>query len=88
VGEIKYIVTEEDVLHLDDLLLRRTMLGKLGKITPENLREIAQVCADVLNWPQQKTNQEIDRFTDLLVRKHKMKFNAYIGDNKTRQKSS
>ncbi|MGD8455214.1 MAG: glycerol-3-phosphate dehydrogenase/oxidase [Anaerolineales bacterium] len=79
VGEIKSILLEEDVNHLDDLILRRTMLGKLGKITPDSLREISEICAKVMNWSSQKKEQEMDRFTDLLRHKHKMNFNAYIG---------
>jgi glycerol-3-phosphate dehydrogenase len=78
VGEIKYILMEEDVHHLDDLILRRTMLGKLGRISPDSLREIALICGEVLNWSNQKTNYEIDRFTNLLMIRHKMKFNSFI----------
>jgi glycerol-3-phosphate dehydrogenase len=78
-GEIKYIMLEEDVQHLDDLLLRRTMLGKLGKITPDSIREITQICAIVMEWSSQKVEQEIDRITHLLRHKHKMNFNTFIG---------
>jgi len=79
VGEVRYLLTQEDVVHLDDLILRRTMLGKLGQITPDGLREIAQICAEVLHWSGQKTQQEIDRYTDLMRYKHKMNFETYIG---------
>lgn len=79
VGEVYYLLTQEDVVHLDDLILRRTMLGKLGKITSDGLREIAQICAEVLHWSGQETQQEIDRYTDLMLNKHKMNFETYIG---------
>ena len=78
-GEILFILTEEDVVHLDDLLLRRTMLGKLGRVTPDSLREIAQICRTRLGWSDEETRQEIDRFTALLRHEHKMNFNAFIG---------
>jgi glycerol-3-phosphate dehydrogenase len=78
-GEIKYSLLEEDVHHLEDLILRRTMLGKLGKITPDSLREISEICAKAMKWSGEKKEQEIDRLTDLLRHKHKMNFNAYIG---------
>jgi glycerol-3-phosphate dehydrogenase len=77
-GEIKYILTTEDVIHLDDLILRRTMLGKLGKITPDSLREIAKICKDVLEWSEEEMQQEIDRFSALLRHQHKMNFNGFI----------
>jgi glycerol-3-phosphate dehydrogenase len=79
IGEIKHLVTHEDVLHLDDLLLRRTMLGKMGCITPESLWEIAHICGRALNWSQERTEDEIDRFADLLRHRHKMNYNAFLG---------
>jgi glycerol-3-phosphate dehydrogenase len=79
VGELRYVLAEEDVLHLDDLILRRTMLGVLGRITPDCLREIAQLCAAVLGWSAQETEGEMRRFTEILHHNHKMDFNTYIG---------
>ena len=78
IGELIFILSSEAVVHLDDLILRRTMLGKTGKVNPDSLREIAQICAGILGWSEQQTEQEIERFTDLLRRKHKMNFSAYI----------
>ncbi|MGD2026469.1 MAG: glycerol-3-phosphate dehydrogenase/oxidase [Anaerolineales bacterium] len=78
-GELSYIVANEDVLHLDDLILRRTMLGKLGRITPDSLREIAQICAWVLDWSEEYTEEQIDRLNALLRHEHKMNFNAFLG---------
>jgi glycerol-3-phosphate dehydrogenase len=79
VGEIKYLITHEDVVHLDDLILRRTMIGKLGMITPESLRELSEICANSLNWSQKKTETEIERFTDIMRNNHKMDFKAFLG---------
>jgi len=78
IGELKFILSSEAVVHLDDLILRRTMLGKTGKVNPDSLREIAQICAGILGWSEQQTEQEIERFADLLRRKHKMNFSSYI----------
>jgi glycerol-3-phosphate dehydrogenase len=78
IGEIKYILTKEDVLHLDDLIIRRTMLAKLGKITPAGLQEIAQVCKDVFGWSVQETDGESDRFRNILRDKHRMNFNEFV----------
>jgi glycerol-3-phosphate dehydrogenase len=79
VGEIKYILSKEDVLHLNDLILRRTMLGKLGRVTPEGLQEIAQVCKNELTWSDQETQAEIEQFSDTLREKHRMNYNEFIG---------
>ncbi len=80
VAEIRYFFLEEDVIHLDDMILRRTMLGKLGSITPESLQEISMICAEILGWSAEKTKSEVDRFLDLLRRNHKMNFYSYIGE--------
>ncbi len=80
VAEIRYFFLEEDVIHLDDMILRRTMLGKLGSITPESLQEISMICAEILGWSAEKTKSEVDRFIDLLRRNHKMDFYSYIGE--------
>jgi glycerol-3-phosphate dehydrogenase len=77
-GEIKFILANEDVNHLDDLILRRTMLGKLGRVTPDGLQEISQICKGELGWSDQATEDEIERFTEILRAKHKMDFNTFI----------
>jgi glycerol-3-phosphate dehydrogenase len=79
-GEIRHILSNEDVLHLDDLILRRTSLAKFGKITPESLREISGICAETLGWSRSGTEDEIDRFVEIMKGKHKMDFNHFMGD--------
>ncbi|MBN2044358.1 MAG: glycerol-3-phosphate dehydrogenase/oxidase [Anaerolineales bacterium] len=80
VGEIKYLAANEDIVHLDDLILRRTMIGKLGRVTPDSLEELAEICASSLNWSHQKTLSEMQRFINLLRRRHKMNFNLFLGE--------
>ena len=61
------------------MLLRRTMLGKLGKITPTSLLEISKICAETFNWTQEETKGEIEHLTGLLRDKHRIEYNAFIG---------
>ncbi len=79
IGEIQYLVEHEDVVHLDDLILRRTMIGKLGRVTPQSLREIAEICAKSLHWTDQEKFAEMERFTDLMRHRHKMDYNVFLG---------
>lgn len=79
IGEIKYLVTHEDIVHLDDLVLRRTMVGKLGMVTPESLREILEICSSSLNWTKQETQIELERFTNILRDRHKMNYTMFLG---------
>jgi glycerol-3-phosphate dehydrogenase len=70
VGEVEYIVRHEDVRHLDDLFLRRTMLAKLGKITPDCLDQVSRICGEVLSWSDARRNQETARLKAILQKDH------------------
>jgi glycerol-3-phosphate dehydrogenase len=77
-GELDWILEGEDVLHLDDLILRRTTLAKLGKITPESLLEVAEISASVLEWSGDQKDLEINRFKEILLQKHRLQYAEYI----------
>jgi len=57
--EIAYLAKSEDILHLDDLLLRRSMIGKLGMLDYDILIEIAEVVARVKGWSDDYKKDEI-----------------------------
>ncbi len=77
-GELIWILESEDVLHLDDLILRRTVLAKLGKITPESLEEVAEICASALGWSADEKAAEIERYQGIMLKDHRLKFSEYI----------
>jgi glycerol-3-phosphate dehydrogenase len=56
--EILYLIEKEWALHLEDIVLRRTLLGKLGQLTPELLGELAQIAGAALNWTEAQQRQE------------------------------
>jgi glycerol-3-phosphate dehydrogenase len=68
--EIVYLVDNEDVIHLDDLILRRTMLAKLGQLTPDLLNELVAIVGETLGWNFKKQVSEIDRTKKILIDKH------------------
>ena len=76
--EIAYILTQEDVNHLDDLILRRTMIAKLGKLTPESLDELGEIAGKALGWEEERVQEEIKRAIQVLQKKHKINFNKYV----------
>ncbi len=78
VQEIKHIVETEDVVHIDDFVLRRSMVGKLGRLTPEGLEEIGTVMAQALDWDGAQRSKEINRVIDILKTRHRIKFNQFI----------
>lgn len=68
--EIEFLVKHEKVAHLDDLLLRRSLLGMLGKVNRALLTEIAAIMQPVLGWTDTDSANEIDRVIALFQRQH------------------
>lgn len=68
--EIAFIAEQERVLHLEDVVLRRTLLAWLGQVSTETLIEIADILASSLGWSAERKQQEIDRAIQVLQTKH------------------
>jgi glycerol-3-phosphate dehydrogenase len=58
-GELRHLARTEHVVHLADLLLRRTSLAFTGDATPEAAAEIAEVVAPVLGWDDDRRSAEV-----------------------------
>ena len=70
-AEIRFAARHEQVIHLDDLLLRRTRLGLIlphGAMTPLISTRLKQICQQELGWNEQKWQQEVVRYQDLWQR--------------------
>jgi glycerol-3-phosphate dehydrogenase len=68
--EIMFLVQHEKAMRLEDLLLRRTMLAMLGRLTKEIVLDLADVMRDSLNWSVDQKNAEVARTLQLLNEKH------------------
>jgi glycerol-3-phosphate dehydrogenase len=68
--EIEYIALNERVVHLDDLIMRRTLMGLLGEMTLPLLNELASVVSPVLGWPEQEGEAEVERVVALFKKVH------------------
>jgi glycerol-3-phosphate dehydrogenase len=64
--EIEFIVRQERVEHLDDLLLRRTAMALLGELTPGLLGELAGIVGQVRGWSQEEAGGEVNRAVGIL----------------------
>lgn len=62
--EILYLTLNEQVAHVDDLLLRRSLIAMLGELTPELLREITGIVGDALGWSAEQQQAEIARVVE------------------------
>lgn len=71
--ELMYLAGTEDVVRLDDLLLRRTLMAWFGGVTLDLIEEVAEVVGGVLGWDAARREAEIKRACELLARKHGLK---------------
>ncbi|HXW14930.1 MAG TPA: FAD-dependent oxidoreductase, partial [Terriglobia bacterium] len=71
--EILFMAEQEKIVRLDDLILRRTIMALLGQLSFELLLELARVLAPALEWPEERTQQEIERTMRLLEKVHGVK---------------
>lgn len=76
VEELAYLATTEHVVHLDDLLLRRTSLAFVGGLTAAHIRAAAEAIAPALGWGPELTESEIDRMVSLLRDVHRIDTSA------------
>lgn len=75
--EIIFLAQHEKIIHLDDLLLRRTMLAMLGRLSKNIIVELADVLGDSLGWGLEQKNAEVERTLHLLSDRHRVRFDAH-----------
>ena len=71
-AELAWIAGNELVVHLDDLLDRRTTIAVLGEARPEVVADVAAAIAPVLGWDRGTTEAEVERATAILGRRHRV----------------
>ncbi|MDP6545950.1 MAG: glycerol-3-phosphate dehydrogenase/oxidase [Phycisphaerae bacterium] len=64
--EIEFIIRHERIVHIDDILLRRTAIALLGELTEDLLGELVEIAAGVCDWPADRVDSEIDRARAIL----------------------
>ncbi|GAA1945692.1 glycerol-3-phosphate dehydrogenase/oxidase [Microbacterium deminutum] len=60
-GELRHIARTEDVVHLDDLLMRRESLAFTGAATAAAAAEVAEAIAGTLGWDDARVAHEVKR---------------------------
>ena len=69
-SEIEFLVRQEHVQRLGDLVQRRTSLAMFGQLTQQSLNEIADIMADALGWSDQRKASEVSDLREILEIKH------------------
>jgi glycerol-3-phosphate dehydrogenase len=68
--EINFLIQREKIVHLDDFLLRRSMLGMQGRLTREMIDELAMMFANALGWNREQIQAEVKRTLSILADRH------------------
>ncbi|HQX15107.1 MAG TPA: glycerol-3-phosphate dehydrogenase/oxidase [Anaerolineales bacterium] len=71
--EIAYLVQHEKIIHLDDFLLRRSMLAMLGRLTREMMLELTNTLGDILGWDGEQKKAEAARALSILTDRHEVR---------------
>jgi glycerol-3-phosphate dehydrogenase len=69
-AEILAMAEREKIVHLDDLLLRRTLLGYLGLLSRDRVAQWAGWLGEALGWSMAETKAEITRCLEILADRH------------------
>lgn len=77
--EISYMVEHEQVVHLIDVLVRRTSLAFRGLVTAELLAEIASVLAPLLGWSSEQQREEVRYAERVMADAHGVQIQSLIG---------
>lgn len=68
--EITFLVQQEKVVHLDDLLLRRTDWALLGNPHRQGVEQVAGVVAPLLGWDEARKQAEVARTLEVLATRY------------------
>jgi glycerol-3-phosphate dehydrogenase len=68
--EITYLIQHEKVFHIEDFILRRSILGMLGRAKREMVEELAGIFANNLGWDLEEKAAEVARTLSILAARH------------------
>jgi glycerol-3-phosphate dehydrogenase len=72
--EILFLVQNEKILHLDDFVLRRTLLAYLGELNLALIEELADAVGAGLDWNPDQKRAEVQRTLEILKDRHGVEF--------------
>lgn len=71
-AELAHLAETEQVVHLDDLLLRRTSIAFVGGLTEARVRAAADAVATAVGWDEARKTTEVERFVALMRDAHRI----------------
>ena len=79
-AELSYLCLETGVVHLDDLVIRRTLLAIRGLVTDAALAEISGIAAEALGWDTARAHKELSDCATALREHHNVRLQAVAPD--------
>jgi glycerol-3-phosphate dehydrogenase len=70
--EITAMAEGEKIVHLDDLLLRRTLAAYLGQLNRSLVEQMSDWLGDALGWDRSRKKDEVTRAIGILAEKHQV----------------
>jgi glycerol-3-phosphate dehydrogenase len=80
VAELSYLCLETGVVHLDDLVIRRTLLAIRGLVTDAALAEMAGIAAEALGWDAAQAHHELQACSAALRERHGVRLSPVVAD--------
>jgi glycerol-3-phosphate dehydrogenase len=80
VAELSYLCLETGVVHLDDLVIRRTLLAIRGFVTDAALAEMAGIAAEALGWDAAQQHAELHACATALRERHGVRLSPVAAD--------
>jgi glycerol-3-phosphate dehydrogenase len=71
--EIMAMAKREKIVHLDDLLLRRTLLAYLGQLDRPLVEQMSDWLGDALGWDVDRKKDEVTRAVEILADRHQVR---------------
>ena len=71
-AELDWIARNECVVHLDDLVMRRTALAITGRLSRRDLESIADIAAVALGWGRERRDGELET-TQAKLAEHRLR---------------
>jgi glycerol-3-phosphate dehydrogenase len=73
VEELNFLVRHEQVVHLADLVMRRTALAITGALSSRGLIQIAEIAACALGWTEDGKQEELRKTQAMLEDRHHLR---------------
>lgn len=72
--EITWILRNERIIHLDDVVMRRTGLAVTGRLSLATLFRISEIAAAELGWSEIRRDEELSRVREILSKRHRIRW--------------